>query len=229
MWLSLLSGRRSEVPGGAWRLITAGLRQRSFASSASGLALIGALILLPGGAGASAQAFLILGIGVAAVLAVVLPVHWLLYAAILAIPFDNFAVPVGPLSISVSDVVLVVVALRWLLQVAASGGRIARSELYAPAALFYALLLPSFFVTFDRAVSTRLAFAILMMLMTAVMQAKRAISITPQQASGRTHGPHGMGSPGGSPSQNCVTATFPPSGSSGRIQGFRLAHTSSRH
>ena len=169
MWLSLLSGRRSEVPGGAWRLITAGLRQRSFASSASGLALIGALILLPGGAGASAQAFLILGIGVAAVLAVVLPVHWLLYAAILAIPFDNFAVPVGPLSISVSDVVLVVVALRWLLQVAASGGRIARSELYAPAALFYALLLPSFFVTFDRAVSTRLAFAILMMLMTAVV------------------------------------------------------------
>jgi putative inorganic carbon (HCO3(-)) transporter len=169
MSLSFLSGRRSEAPAGAWRRVAAALRGRSTASSAPVLALTGALTFLPGGAGSSTQAFVILGVGVAAVLAVMLPIHWLLYAAILAIPFDNFAVPVGPLNISIADAVLVVVTLRWLLRVAASGGRIARSEIYAPAALFYALLLPSFFVTFDRAVSARLAFAILMMLMTAVV------------------------------------------------------------
>jgi O-antigen ligase len=169
MWLSLLTGKRSEVPCGAWRRLAAGMRQTSLTPSAPGVLLPCALALLPGGPSASLQAFLVLGIGVAAVLAIVLPVHWLLYAAILAIPFDNFAVPVGPLSISVSDVVLVVVALRWLLQVAARGGRIARSEIYLPAAIFFALLLPSFFVTFDRPLSARHAFSVLMMLATAVV------------------------------------------------------------
>jgi len=103
--------------------------------------------------------------------AILAPVQWLLWGVILALPFDNFAVPVGPLRISVSDALLVVVTLRWLAAVLHRRGRIARSELYAPAALFYVLLLPSFFVTFDLGLSLRQAFSILMMLLTAVIVA----------------------------------------------------------
>lgn len=123
------------------------------------------------GATGSARQWAALAAAFAAICAIILPTHWLLYAVILAIPFDNFAVPIGPLSISVSDALLVVIAVRWLFAVLHRGGRIARSELYAPAVVFYALLLPSFFVTSDLAVSLRQAFSILMMLLTAIIAA----------------------------------------------------------
>jgi O-antigen ligase len=136
-----------------------------------GLGLGAAVLFLPGGAGSPAQVAAGAGIAAAAILALLLPAHWLLYGVIVAIPFDNFAVPVGPLSISLSDALLVIVTLRWLLRALYRGGRIARSELYVPAALFFVLLLPSFFATFDLRVSLRQAFSILMMLLTAIIAA----------------------------------------------------------
>lgn len=128
-----------------------------------------ALWLPPGLSSSSAQVALLALAAAIAVSVILVPLQWLLYGVILAIPFDNFSLPVGPLGISVSDGLLAVLALRWLLVVAQRGGRIARAELYAPAALFFALLLPSFFVTSDYALSARHAFAILMMLTTALV------------------------------------------------------------
>jgi O-antigen ligase len=130
---------------------------------------LGALALSIGDASPARPLLLAAAAVLAAACAVILPTHWLLYVVIVAIPFDNFAVPVGPLSVSVSDGLLVIIAVRWLLAVLHRGGRIARSELYAPAAVFYALLLPSFFVTFDLAASLRQGFSILMMLLTAIL------------------------------------------------------------
>jgi len=141
------------------------------ANPSFGLGLAAAALLVPGGAGSPAQVAAAAGIAAAAILAVLLPTHWLLYGVILAIPFDNFAVAVGPLGISVSDALLVVVTLRWLLRALYRGGRIARCELYAPAGVFFVLLLPSFFATFDLGVSLRQAFSILMMLLTAIVAA----------------------------------------------------------
>ncbi|UCH32937.1 MAG: O-antigen ligase family protein [Armatimonadota bacterium] len=165
-----MNGRPDRRRRGAGRVVAMRF-PRTFAlpcAAAPGLCLA---LALPGGGDATRGAVTALAVAAGGVLAVLLPVRWLLYGVILAIPFDNYAVPVGPLGISVSDALLVVVTLRWLLAVLYRRGRIARSELYAPAALFYVLLLPSFFVTFDLGLSLRQAFSILMMLLTAVVVA----------------------------------------------------------
>lgn len=117
------------------------------------------------------QALLTLGAVVAGALALLLPAQWALYGVMLAIPFDNYAVAVGPLGISVSDLLLVVVGARWAFTALRRRACVVRSELYLPAALFYIALLPSFFVTFDLRVSVRQAFSILMMLLTMVLAA----------------------------------------------------------
>ena len=158
---------------GAWHRALSGLRPRLAPCSGVGLglALPFAFAGVPRAADLFSQIAIPAGAAVAAILAISLPVRWLLYGVILALPFDNYAVPVGPLGISVSDALLVVVTLRWLLTALYRGGRIARSELYLPAALFYVLLLPSFFVTFDFGISLRQAFSILMMLLTAIVTA----------------------------------------------------------
>jgi len=134
-----------------------------------GLALPLALAAPFGSSSSSLQIALFALAAALAITVVLVPLQWLLYGVILAIPFDNLSLPVGPLGISVSDALLVVLVLRWLLVVAQRGGRIARSEIYAPATLFFALLLPSFLVTSDYALSARHAFAILMMLTTALV------------------------------------------------------------